>query len=67
MKSKHTKWLVFGLIWGVFNFIIVCVFLPYYKNDPLDYNNLLQTFFIWLLSGMGFGLFIGFINRKYNK
>lgn len=51
MKS----WVKFGLLWGVFMFLILNVGFPIWDNVALDYQKMLISLPIWLIGGLIFG------------
>ena len=58
MKS----WIKFGLIWGLFMFLILNIGFPMWDNKPLDYKAMLIALPFWLIGGLIFG----YVSRKKN-
>ena len=56
MKS----WIKFGLIWGVFMFLILNIAFPLFDNEPLDTKKMLVSFPFWMVGGLIFG----YVSRK---
>jgi hypothetical protein len=56
MKS----WIKFGLIWGVFMFLILNIAFPLFDKEPLNINKMLVSFPFWLVGGLIFG----YVSRK---
>ena len=53
LASKN--WIVTGLIWGVFMFLIMDIALPLGRGEAIDTDNLLVGGLIWFAGGLLFG------------
>lgn len=51
MKS----WVKFGLVWGIFMFLVINVGFPIWDNVALDYQKMLISLPIWIIGGLIFG------------
>lgn len=56
MKS----WVKFGLLWGVFMFLILNIAFPLWDNQPMDYQAMLISLPFWIIGGLIFG----YVSRK---
>lgn len=56
MKS----WVKFGLLWGVFMFLVLNIGFPLWDNNPLDYRAMLISLPFWIAGGLLFG----YISRR---
>lgn len=58
MKS----WVKFGLVWGIFMFLVLNVGFPIWDNQPLNYQGMLISLPLWLFGGLIFG----YVSRRKN-
>jgi len=56
MKS----WVKFGLVWGLFMFLVLNIGFPLWDNAELDYKKMLISLPIWIIGGLIFG----YVSRK---
>ena len=54
------NWIKFGVIWGVFMFLILNVGFPLYDGDKLDIKRMVVSFPVWII----FGLIFGYMSRS---
>ena len=54
------NWIKFGVIWGVFMFLIFNVGFPLYDGDKLDIKRMVISFPVWII----FGLIFGYVSRS---
>ena len=54
------NWIKFGVIWGVFMFLILNVGFPLYDGDKLDIKRMVISFPVWII----FGLIFGYVSRS---
>lgn len=59
MKS----WVKFGLLWGIFMFLVLNIAFPMWDNKPMDYNAMLVSLPFWIIGGLLFG----YVSRKKEK
>lgn len=59
MKS----WIKFGLIWGVFMFLMMNIVFPLIDGNGLDIKRVLIGIPVWIV----FGLIFGYVSRKKPK
>lgn len=54
------NWIKFGIIWGVFMFLVLNIGFPLYDGEPLEIKNMAIGFPVWIV----FGLIFGYVSRK---
>ncbi|MFD2551934.1 hypothetical protein ACFSQP_08910 [Bizionia sediminis] len=68
---SNKRWIVSGLLWGLFMFLVMAVALPFFNNQELTPQTLFLSGFIWTLGGLAFGytmkLFLNKTGRNIKK
>ena len=66
-KLSLKGWLIQGLGWAVFMFLIMSIFYPWATNEPITTNSILIGILAWFLGGMGYGLTMYFFFGRKAK
>lgn len=59
MKS----WVKFGLLWGVFMFVVINIVFPLVDGEEITLTRILVGLPVWLV----FGIIFGYVSRKKTK
>ena len=49
------KWILHGLFWGIFMFIMMGIAVPFAEDQPLMFKSLALKFVFWLIGGLAYG------------
>lgn len=64
-KITGKKWLMMGLIWGLFMYVIMTFIFPLIIQEEITQKSMLIGIPIWLIGGLGFGFTMKiWMNRK---
>ena len=53
-------WIIYGLSWGAFMFVIMTIGFPYFEGETITLKSLLIGIVVWTIGGLAFG----FIMKK---
>lgn len=56
------KWILHGLLWGLFMFICMVLAFPYFEEEVITQRSILIGVPVWSLSGLGYG----YIMKRYS-
>lgn len=69
-QNNHWKkyWVIEGLVWGAFMFLMMGILFPLAQKEPLTTKRVLLSLLWWLMGGLIYGyiakLFNGFIQKR---
>jgi len=63
-ENRKSLWILRGLFWGFFMFLVMAIATPYAEGIPLQPDKLLIKFFIWMAGGLAYGYSVHLIERK---
>lgn len=49
------KWIIHGLLWGLFMFIVMVFVFPYFEGEAITQRSILIGVPVWSLAGLGYG------------
>ena len=49
------NWVKFGLLWGIFMFLVLNIGFPLWDGSALDYQKMLFSMPFWIIGGLIFG------------
>lgn len=58
------KWILMGLFWGLFMFIMMGIATPCSQGETLELKKLAISFIIWLVAGMAYGFTMHLVNKR---
>jgi len=64
-KAKY-NWIIEGVLWGLFMFIIMGLLYPYHQGEALGYITLSISFLKWMAAGLVYGWVQRLIRRKFD-
>ena len=63
-ENVKSKWILRGLSWGVFMFLVMAIAMPYAEGVQLNDGKLLVKLVFWLVAGLAYGFTVHLIDRK---
>lgn len=56
-QNNHKKkiWVIEGLVWGVFMFLMMGILFPLAQKEPLTTKRVLLSLLYWLIGGLIYG------------
>lgn len=70
MRKEYYKgktWVIMGLIWGAFMFLMLSVIFPYFTKEEINQKSLLIGIVTWTIGGLLYGYTMKIYYRKRNK
>ena len=67
MKNSNKYWLIYGLLWGIFLFIINDIVLPLIMDTPITQRKIIIGFIIWFVLGLLFGFTMKYVKKSESK
>jgi len=63
-EIRKSRWMLKGLLWGFFMFLVMAIATPYAEGIPLQPVKLLIKFLIWMVVGLAYGYSVHWMDRK---
>ena len=64
-NSNQTKrWIVRGLLWGLFMFLTLAIVIPLLDHVQLNANRVLRSLLVWIIMGLIFGYTLHLIEKR---
>ena len=54
-NNSWKYWILHGLVWAVFMFVIIELALPFFNEEPITWRNISIALPIWIIGGLAFG------------
>lgn len=63
-ESAKSVWILRGLLWGVFMFLVMEIVTPFADGIQLQTGKVLIKLVIWLVAGLVFGYTVNLVERR---
>ena len=60
MQNKNAKkhWILLGLFWGFFMFLVMAIATPWAEGAQLEADRVAIKFVIWMVTGLAYGYIV---------
>jgi hypothetical protein len=66
MQNENVKpsWMLQGLLWGIFMFLVMAIAMPLIEGLPLQSGKVLMKLILWLGMGLLYGYTLHLVERR---
>ncbi|HAP68504.1 MAG TPA: hypothetical protein DCR04_02050 [Flavobacteriales bacterium] len=66
-KEGKYGWLISGILWGLFMFIIMAFIDPWLNDEVIEPKGILRSAVVWTIGGIAFALWMKWSNDRAVK
>ncbi|HQE11494.1 MAG TPA: hypothetical protein PLQ78_01970 [Flavipsychrobacter sp.] len=66
-NQKKKLWIIEGLVWGVFMFLMMGILFPLAQKEPFTTKRVLLSLLYWLIGGLVYGYILKLFQNYVQK
>jgi hypothetical protein len=66
MRNENTipTWILIGLLWGFFMFLVMEIATPFAEGIPLQIGKIAMKLILWIVVGLAYGYTVHLVERR---
>ncbi len=66
-KNKIPTWILRGLLWGFFMFLVMEIATPFADGIPLQFGKIVMKLILWGVVGLAYGYTVHLVEKRKSK